>query len=102
MFELKVEKGTDVQYNYYELYKSSKELKNCLTCFRDMANGIIELQLLGIYHLDLKLHNMKQFRVNNLEKYKIIDFDWAFKVNEFLSSVSFSLTKHIVSYWLCL
>ena len=51
-----------------------------ITC---LINGIIELQRAGIFHEDLQEWNIFRF-YNSLKddySYKIIDFDWAFKVN---------------------
>lgn len=82
-FELKVLKGitsfktTDPSNN---LLGRLKDFQKMITC---LINGIIELQRAGIFHEDLQEWNIFRF-YNSLKddySYKIIDFDWAFKVN---------------------
>lgn len=42
----------------------------------DTINAVIELQAAGIFHADLAIRNT--IKIN--DKYKVIDFDLAFKV----------------------
>ena len=69
-----------------------------------LVNGILELQRLGIFHADLEFRNTIQLEEGGRKVYKIIDFDWAFKVKrgeeeeEHLSL--FEHTKKIIRFWL--
>jgi tRNA A-37 threonylcarbamoyl transferase component Bud32 len=46
----------------------------------EIAEGIGELEGLGIYHIDLALRNTIKVTRNGWSTFKIIDFDMAFKI----------------------
>ena len=61
------------------------------------------MQRLGIFHADLQFRNTIQLERGGGTIYKIIDFDWAFKVRggEDLNHLSlFEHTKKIIMFWL--
>ena len=65
---------------------------------------MLDLQELGIFHADLEFRNtIKLERGNGGFIYKIIDFDWAFKVGGSPKEKHLSLlshTKAILKFWL--
>ena len=69
-----------------------------------LMNGIIELQRLGIVHADLEFRNTIQLEEGGRTIYKIIDFDWAFKVRKLKEEEKhlslFEHTKKIIRFWL--
>ena len=68
-----------------------------------LIKGIIELQRLGIFHADLEFRNTIQLEEGEETIYKIIDFDWAFKVRggKDLNHLSlFKYTQKIIRFWL--
>ena len=68
-----------------------------------LVNGILELQRLGIFHADLEFRNTIQLEEGGRKVYKIIDFDWAFKVRggkEEKHQSLFEHTKKIIRFWL--
>ena len=46
-----------------------------------LLGGIMELQRVGIFHADLQFRNTIRVTAIGGRVYKIIDMDWAFKVN---------------------
>ena len=68
-----------------------------------LIQGILELQNSGIFHADLQFRNTIQVKdEHNSEVFKIIDFDYAFKVNNKGDPKENSLqkTKDLVKFWL--
>jgi hypothetical protein len=72
-----------------------------------MAEGILELQQLGLFHPDLTFLNVIETGKEKKDwAYKIIDFDYAFKVDQSSGSDRkeepklLAATKAIVMFWL--
>jgi hypothetical protein len=58
-------------------------LQEVLLAIECLVGGIIELQMLGIFHEDLRVWNIMKMRRKGSKGplvYQLIDFDWAFKV----------------------
>lgn len=68
----------------------------------DTAEGIAELEQMGIYHADLTLRNtIRISRRGGWSTFKIIDFDWAFKVIQTEENdKAFECTKELIQFWL--
>ena len=71
-----------------------------------LIKGILQLQELGIFHADLEFRNTIQLKCGDGKGqfiYKIIDFDYAFKVREGKQERHLSLlshTKKLLQFWL--
>ena len=64
--------------------------------FKCVVNGVNELQALGIFHADLCFRNVLSFRKEEHRVYKIIDFDYCFKVRQTDNDEKlFCLTRNI-------
>lgn len=63
---------------YLLLQQGPAQVLNWIRCF---VKGILELQHAGIFHADLCLRNTIQREEKGRTVYKIIDFDYAFKVS---------------------
>ena len=81
--------------------EGKRSLFKWLSC---LVKGVLELQEIGIFHADLEFRNtIKLERGNGELTYKIIDFDWAFKIGENPEEKYPSLlnhTKAILRFWL--
>ena len=71
-----------------------------LKVLSSLAKGILQLQRLGIYHLDITFRNILQFKKNNRREFRIIGFDWAFKINDSISRQPFEQTRKMIRSWL--
>jgi hypothetical protein len=70
-----------------------------------MVKGILELQQLGLFHPNLILRNTVKIETGSENSvFKIIDFDYAFKVmkreDEPRGGILFKATRAIIVFWL--
>ena len=95
---LKVNRGAErTVFDHEEC--SQKEL---LTLVTSLAEGIAELQQIGVYHSDLKLQNILKFEMLRGKdcSYKVADFDWAFQVRGVTEKDHIQNNRRIAKAWL--
>jgi tRNA A-37 threonylcarbamoyl transferase component Bud32 len=67
----------------------------------NIAIGIAELEELGIYHADLALRNTIRVTLGERSVFKIIDFDYAFKVMRTEEKdKAFDCANRLLDFWL--
>jgi glucan biosynthesis protein len=67
----------------------------------DIALAIEELEKLGIYHADLWFRNTIKVTQINQDRFKVIDFDKAFKVFPTEEKdKAFESTKNLLDHWI--
>jgi hypothetical protein len=75
-----------------------------LSWISSVVKGILELQQMGLFHLDLILRNTIKVKTNEDCTFKIIDFDYAFKVMKCQDGprgeALFKATRDIILFWL--
>jgi predicted Ser/Thr protein kinase len=67
----------------------------------DIAQAIPELEEMGIYHADIALRNTIRITHSGSKRFKIIDFDKAFKVIKTdEKDTAFNCTQQLIDFWL--